>query len=177
MLLATALCQPDAMSQTSLTRATAAASQCPQPHSAGCVSRSSTTRLTSVMVTGSPVTWAALNTATATRSSASAMRMAASVPPRSQQAALPHLPTRWQFDVLVRSAKRCLLAFAVAGGLINRDEVVAILAEISLQKFVGLFVPATVFVDHRDGVGDAHGLKVDHRAFGAVHPATGGFHH
>jgi hypothetical protein len=46
---------------------------------------------------------------------------------------LPHLPTRWQFDVLVCSAKRCLLAIAVAGGRIDRDEGVAILAEISLH--------------------------------------------
>jgi hypothetical protein len=73
------------------------------------------------------------------------MRIAVSVPPRLRRAALPHLPTRWQFDVLAWSAKRSLLAFAVAGDLIDRDEVVAILAEIGLQKFVGLFVAAAVF--------------------------------
>jgi hypothetical protein len=50
------------------------------------------------MVTGAPVSWAALNTSTATRSSASAMRMVASVPARLRQAVLQHVLTRCQLS-------------------------------------------------------------------------------
>ena len=96
LVAATALCQPEAMFQTSPTRAMAAASQRPQPHSGGCVSRPSTTRLTSAMVTGSPVTSAALNTSTATKSSASAMRMVVSVPALAWKAVPRHLLMRCQ---------------------------------------------------------------------------------
>src|ERR1700712_1216203 len=121
------------------------------------------------MLTTSPVTWAALNTSTATRSSASAMRMYVSVSPAYRRRCRH---TYQHAGSSTWSAKRDLLGVAVASGLIDRDQLVAVLAEIGLQEFVGLFIPAAVFVNHRDGMGDAHRFEMDNRALRAIHTPT-----